>query len=53
MTTQYPSNREHDASKPDEHPETEEQKQKEEQDQSDKLDEAIEMTFPASDPISI
>lgn len=29
------------------------QDQKEEQEEDDKLDEAIEMTFPASDPVSI
>jgi hypothetical protein len=31
----------------------EEQEQEDNEDEDDKLDEAIEMTFPASDPISI
>jgi len=49
--TQHPKNREPDASKSDD---GEEQRQTDEdQEQNDKLDEAIEMTFPASDPISI
>jgi hypothetical protein len=50
MMTDHPKNREPDASNSDE---TDERKQDENQEQNDKLDEAIEMTFPASDPVSI